>query len=232
MQYIILILLSKNPSGISISGNSIALSSQVGAGTYSGINLNSVIYSTIANNVVLGETVSPKQGYGIREIGSSDYNLFSSNRIANTHTGVLTAFVGANNAIQSTNGRQTGINVATPLNTFDISGGLSLRDQSITLVNGGNNNVTLPSNAGTLYVAGPTGAYNISGIAGGSSGRKITIVNYTTQTLTLNHNSGSSSAGNRILIGGSADIAITGFGAVELVYVAGASAWFVVGVKQ
>lgn len=74
-------------------------------------------------------------------------------------------------------------------------------------------------------------AYNISGIAGGVSGRRLTLVNYTAQTMTLNHNSGSSSAGNRILIGGSADLAISGFGAAELTYISGASAWVVTGVK-
>lgn len=223
--------LTVNPVGITVSGNTIALSSQAGAGTYDGIDLNGVTYSTIAGNVVLGESTSPKQGYGIQESGGSDFNLYANNRIANTHTGTLAQFVGLNNAVNSTSGKQTSINAATPNNTFDINGGLSIRDQSITVANGANNNVALPSNAGTLYTDGPTGAYNISGIAGGVSGRKITLVNYTTQTMTLNHNSGSSSAGNKILIGGAADLAITGFGAAELTYVAGASAWFVTGVK-
>ena len=220
-----------NPTGLTISGNTIALSSQVGAGTYDGIDLNGVTYSTIVGNVILGESASPKQGYGIQESGGSDFNLYANNRIANTQTGTLVQFVGANNAIQSASGRQTSVNAATPNNTFDINGGLSIRDQSITLVNGANNNVVLPSNAGTLYTTGPTGAYNISGIAGGVSGRKLTLVNYTLQTMTLNHNSGSSSVGNKIFIGGSADLAITGYGAAELTYVAGASGWFVTGVK-
>lgn len=223
--------LTINPSGLTVSANTVALSSQVGAGTYDGIDLNSVTYSTVVGNVILGESASPKQGYGIQESGTSDFNLYANNRIANTQTGTLAQFVGANNAIQSASGRQTGINAATPNNTLDINGGLSIRDQSITVANGANNNVALPSNAGTLYTAGPTGAYNISGIAGGVSGRKLTLVNYTAQTMTLNHNSGSSSAGNRILIGGSADLAISGFGAAELTYISGASAWVVTGVK-
>lgn len=223
--------LTINPTGITVSGNTIALSSQASAGTYDGLDLNGVTYSTIVGNVMLGESASPKQGYGIQESGSSDFNMYANNRIANTQTGTLAQFVGANNAIQSASGRQTSINAATPNNTFDINGGLSIRDQSITVVNGANNNVALPSNAGTLYTNGPTGAYNISGIAGGVSGRKITLMNYTTQTMTLNHNSGSSSAGNKILIGGSADLAISGFGAAELTYISGASAWVVTGVK-
>ena len=223
--------LTINPVGLTVSGNTIALSSQAGLGIYDGLDLNSVTYSNVVGNVILGESASPKQGYGIQESGSSDFNLYANNRIANTQTGTLAQFVGANNAIQSSSGRQTSINAATPNNTFDINGGLSIRDQSITLANGANNNVALPSNAGTLYTAGPTGAYNITGIAGGVSGRKLTLVNYTTQTMTINHNSGSSSAGNRIQIGGSADLAISGSGAVELTYLAGASSWFVTGVK-
>jgi hypothetical protein len=226
-----LIGITLNPTGHTISANTVALSSQVGAGTYDGILLNGVTYSTIVGNAILGETVSPKQGYGVRETGGCDYNLISNNRIANTQTGTLAVIVGANTAIQNTLGKLTGLNASAPNNTFDINGGLSIRDRSITLVNGANDNVALPANSGTLYTAGPTGAYNISGIAGGVSGRKLTLVNYTTQTMTLNHNSVSSSAGNRILIGGSADIAISGFGAAELTYVAAASAWFVTGVK-
>jgi hypothetical protein len=220
-----------NPTGNTISGNTVALSSQAGAGTYDGIICNGVTYSTIVGNAVLGETSSPKQGYGIRESGAADYNLIDNNRVANTHTGTLAATVGANTAIINTLGKLTGVNASVPNNTLDIGGGLSIRDKSITLVNGANNNVALPADSGTLYTAGPTGAYNISGIAGGVSGRKLTLVNYTTQTMTLNHNSGSSSAGNKILIGGSADLAISGYGAAELTYVAGASAWFVTGVK-
>ena len=223
--------LTINPTGLTVSGNTIALSSQAGAGTYDGLDLNSVTYSTIVGNVMLGESASPKQGYGIQESGTSDFNLYANNRIANTQTGTLAQFVGANNAIQSTSGTQTSVNAATPNNTLDINGGLSIRDQSITVVNGANNDVALPSNAGTLYTIGPTGAYNVSGIAGGVSGRKLTLMNYTAQTMTLNHNSGSSSAGNRILIGGSADLAISGFGAAELTYISGASAWVVTGVK-
>jgi hypothetical protein len=207
------------------------LSSQSGTGTYSGINFNAVTYSSVVGNVILGESASPKQKYGIEETGSSDYNLFSSNRIANMSTSISLSAVGNNNVFQSTIGKLTALNTATPLNTLDINGGLSLRDQSITLANGANNNVALPANAGTLYVSGPTGAYSIQGIAGGSQGRKLTIVNYTTQTMTVNYNDAGATAGNRILIGGLANLAITQYGSVDLIYINGASAWFVTGLK-
>ena len=218
-------------TGMIVSGNSISLSSQSGTGTYSGINFNGVTYSSVVGNVILGESSSPKQKYGIEETGSSDYNLFSSNRIANMSTSISLSAVGNNNVFQSTIGKLTALNTATPLNTLDINGGLSLRDQSITLANGANNNVTLPANAGTLYVSGPTGAYSIQGIAGGSQGKKLTIVNYTTQTMTVNYNDAGATAGNKILIGGLANLAITQYGSVDLIYINGASAWFVTGLK-
>lgn len=102
--------------------------------------------------------------------------------------------------------------------------------QGVTLANGDNNNISLAL-IGEVYTAGPTGAYAITGISGGYHGREVTIVNYVAQTMTIAHNSGSSSAGNKILVGGSADLAIAVYGAVTLRYLAGPNAWFVVGYK-
>lgn len=217
--------------GLVIDSNVIGLSSQIGIGSYAGMLLNSVTYSTISCNTILGEVTTPKQSLAINEIGSSDFNLYSANRLANTSSGVLVAFVGTNNAYNTFVGKLQGINTITPLNTLDISGGISIRDQSITLSNGANNNVTLPANAGTLYVSGPTGAFDISGFSGGTSGKKLTLVNYTNQIMTIDFNSASSTAGNRILIGGSANLAINPYGSVDLTYITGASAWIMTGYK-
>lgn len=106
-----------------------------------------------------------------------------------------------------------------------------LLGQSIALANGANNNLAVALQNGIAITTGPTGAYSITGIAGGYYGRQITIVNYVNQTLTIAHNSGSSAAGNKILIGGSADITVAVYGSVTLQFDAVANAWFVVGYK-
>lgn len=222
---------NSTPVGIKVGGNTVMYSNTTAAGYAPGIDLNGVTYSTVNGNVVLGESSSPKQTHGIAEEGPSDFNVFSDNRIAYTSSGTLLATVGANTHVRSITGKNTGIGATAPNNTLDVNGGLSLRDRSISLVNGANNNVVLPADAGVLYVSGPTGAYNISGIAGGATGRILKICNYTNVSMTINHNSASSSAGNKILIGGSADLVISAFGAVELTYIANATAWMVTGYK-
>lgn len=218
-------------TGNSITGNMISLSSQAGSGSYHAINLNGATYSCITGNTLLGEDASPKQGYGILEAGSSNYNRISDNSIYNTQSGSQVLIAGNNTSYNINSALLNGFNIVSPSNTVDINGGLSIRNQAIILSNGANNDVTLPAKSGCLYVAGPTAIYNISGIDGGTDGKKITIFNYTNYTMTLNHNSGSSTAGNRVLIGGSADLAISAFGSIELLYVGAASAWTVVGYK-
>ena len=216
--------------GMNVSGNIIINSSGAGVGSYDGIKLSGVTYSSISNNVVLGESVSPKQRYGISEVGSSNSNLISHNKIDNAYVEKLST-VGSDTMVFAVSGKSNAINNSTPTNTLDVNGGISVRSRAITLANGANNNVTLPDLAGTLYVTGPTAAYSISGIAGGTSGKRITLVNYTTQTLTINHNSVNSTAGNKLLIGGAADLVLGAYGAVELNYISAANAWFVTGYK-
>jgi len=216
---------------VSVSNKVISLSNQSSGGYGSGIDIDGVTYSVFNNNIVLGENPSPKQTHGIYEQGTSDYNIISSNQIVNTSSGVLVGVVGTHTCLRSAGANGSGFGTSSPNNTVDIAGGLSVRDQVLTLSNGDNNNIALPAGAGTLYTAGPSAGYAITGIAGGHSGRKITIVNYVGQTLTIKYNSGSSDAGKKILIGGSADLAIPVFGSVQLVFVAGANAWIVEGYK-
>jgi parallel beta-helix repeat protein len=205
---------------ISINGNVVSLSSQAGIGTYDGILLQNVNYSIVTDNIIIGESASPKQAYGVSETGTSNFNVIANNSIYNTHVGDI-ASVGQSTVMQTLDAS----------GTFSQISGLSWPERAITLANGDNNNVALPVKSLTLYVAGPTGAFAITGIAGGTKGRKIVVFNYTTQTMTISHNSGSSSAGNKILVGGATDMALGAFGCVELTYFSNASAWVVTGQK-
>lgn len=68
---------------------------------------------------------------------------------------------------------------------------------ALTLVNGANTNVVLPATS-RMRIAGPTGAFSISGFAGGVDGMRIWIYNPLSQTMTITNNA-TSTAANRIL---------------------------------
>lgn len=209
-----------------ITGNTVVRANTTSANFGAGILLDDATNITVSGNTVTDSAA--KITHGIIENGTSDNNVIGINKVLNATSANYT-IAGASTTAVTQTGRMSGVSVAIPLNTWHINGGLTLSEQALVLVNGANDNVTLPSNAGNLYTVGPTAVYNISGIAGGHAGRRLTLFNYTSYVMTLNHNSGSSSAGNKILIGGSADKTIAAFGAVELVYSGGASAWTIVG---
>ena len=71
----------------------------------------------------------------------------------------------------------------------------------------------------TIYYVDATGAQNISGFAGGVAGKIIAVVNRdATDTITLLHASGSSSAGNRMVFAGDASLALSTREAILLFY--------------
>lgn len=72
-------------------------------------------------------------------------------------------------------------------------------------------------------------ARDITGFAGGAQGRLIALSNQGSFTITLKHNSGSSTAGNRILCPGAVDFALTTFQTRWIYYDATAAAWVVIG---
>jgi len=192
-----------------------------------GLHLASSTYCTVAQgSVVYDET--PLQKYAVLEDGTSNNNdLFGI-----TTVGALTSLwsiTGAATRYGRRDGRNTGVNQANPQNTWHINGGLTFDEQAITLVNGANQNVALPSNAGVVVSNAPTANYSIGGIAGGHAGRHLTIINYTGFSMTLNHQDASSTAANRITLRSSANLVIPTLGSATLVYstIGGGGAWFV-----
>lgn len=97
-------------------------------------------------------------------------------------------------------------------------------DGVVTLVNGANNDVVLGSPYLTV-IQGPTGAFNITGIAGGVDGQTVVLINNVAQNMTITNDSGSSAAPNRIYTYGT--IATTGVGTVTLVYSGPLAHWIV-----
>lgn len=97
-----------------------------------------------------------------------------------------------------------------------------------TLANG--NNAAVPISTNTFVeVSGPSGAFTINGIANGTDGRFLIILNQTGQDMTIAHQSGTDpTAGNRIITMTGADRSTTANGAVQLIYSAAASRWILI----
>ncbi len=85
-------------------------------------------------------------------------------------------------------------------------------------------NPTGLSTAHTIRLASD-GAYNITGITAQAAGTLLRIINLSAFTITLKHQSGSSSAGNKINGKGAADIVVVTLDAVNLMYDSGSTAW-------
>lgn len=66
---------------------------------------------------------------------------------------------------------------------------------------------------------------SITGIIAGASGQRATIYNVGANAITLSHNSGLSSAGNKFLCPGSADLSLRANGAVDMWYDPTSAAW-------
>lgn len=105
--------------------------------------------------------------------------------------------------------------------------GRAERRKTLTLVNGANNNVAVTVGATFHLITGPTLIFNISGIVAGPDGQRLTIYNPTALAMTINNESGSSTAANRITSNTGADLVTTAAGSIELIYDTSTSRWLV-----
>lgn len=114
---------------------------------------------------------------------------------------------------------------AVGVNTVD--GQVSyLRKNITTLVNGAPNLISTSTNL-FLKLSGPTGAFTINAMDGGSDGRMLILYNITGQTMTIANNSGSLGvAANRILTGTGADV--VGVYAATFIYDSAQSLWVMI----
>lgn len=97
--------------------------------------------------------------------------------------------------------------------------GLNEPVQTITLANGANNNVAI-NGASYVFIQGPTGAFSLNGIAGGTNGQRVLLWNNTSFAMTLAYLNAGSSSVNRIYNFTLADLVIpAGNGScAELIY--------------
>ncbi|HLP50404.1 MAG TPA: hypothetical protein VK154_05935 [Chitinophagales bacterium] len=138
--------------------------------------------------------------------------------------------------------QNVGIGTNDPKSKLDINGGLSLREGPvITLVNGGasggaNDNIILPDisagvKAGFYRIAGPTAAFSIYGIVPltGADGQMVTLVNTTSNVMTIKNNGSSVAANSLKTLTNSDMVSVAGNSSVTLQYNKTESKWYVTG---
>ena len=125
---------------------------------------------------------------------------------------------------------QVGIGTTDPKTTLDVNGALSIRQRAtqLTLGNGNNNNINLGATPYSFYrIAGPTAAFNITGIipVGGSDGQIVILQNTTTQDMTIVNNN-TSTVANRIYVPGEKNLLIRGrYSTITLQYSLSLQRW-------
>ena len=119
-----------------------------------------------------------------------------------------------------------GVKTVSPQTVLDVNGSVAMREgTALAIINGTNNNVVIDTMS-FYRITAPTAVFNITGFTSGSDGRLLTIINVTNFTLTLRHQSVTSTAANRINTGG-ADLLIPSNGVVSLIYNATLTNWVV-----
>jgi hypothetical protein len=213
-----------NASGL-ITGNGLA----AGSGSITGTGGLTVTGTVNLNNTTAGAT-NIGTGTGNTAIGNATGTLsLASNGGLNVTTGGAVTGVSTLNA----SGLLTSVGINAGSGLIQGTGGLTIggsvaytkgTDYSTT---GSQNNVNF--GAGALIRLTGASAQTITGIAGGTDGRIITLVNAGANAATLSNNSASSIAANRITTGTGADLTIPADASVKLVYDSGASLWRVIG---
>jgi hypothetical protein len=124
------------------------------------------------------------------------------------------------------NAQNIGVKTVSPQTVLDVNGSVAMREgTALVVINGTNNNVVIDTMS-FYRITAPTAVFSITGFTNGSDGRLLTIINASSYTMTLKHQSVSSTAANRINTGGS-DMAVPTNGVVSFVYNATLTNWVV-----
>jgi Collagen triple helix repeat (20 copies)/Chaperone of endosialidase len=111
--------------------------------------------------------------------------------------------------------------------TINAAGSVAFKRGADFTTTGTTNNADF-GNASLIRLTGAS-AQTITGIAGGSDGELLTIVNAAAQAATITNNDAGSLAANRIRTGTGANVTLASDASISLVYDSGASVWRVVG---
>lgn len=195
-----------------------ANNTDLSASTGNGIAIFGLTNGIIADCVIYDAT--PNANWGI-------YIDNTSTRVVNTGC-IINNIQGVGGIVGNLSSQSAGLQYETAIGSIRSEGGLALREKVLTLSNGQNDNIVLPSNSGQVIIQGPTAVYSISSIAGGIgyAGRRITIINDTAQVLTLLSSNGAASpTGNRLRLSNNSNITLQQWGCVELMYSTEVGGW-------
>lgn len=113
----------------------------------------------------------------------------------------------------------------SPNTSLDVNGDVSFRFSNITLTNGINTAIAAGGSS-ALRITGPTGAFEIHGIAGGENGKVIELYNASGHTMRMfNQSATESTAANRIITGTGHSFEIRNMCGATLVYNPTDSRW-------
>jgi hypothetical protein len=222
--------------GVKIDGNILNHNGTSGGAVDAGILINSSgswapveDYLTVTNNVVRDSSSggSKVQDYGVMfNVNiSQDRVTYQNNTIIGN---VLAAEYVANGWAGGFTNSQIGPNLTDNAASISLgvsSGGTVYKPKTLTLANGANNNVATGA-ASLLTIAGPTGAFSVTGLDFGQDLRELRIYNRSGQTMTVAHQSASSSAGNKISTPSGSDQAVTWF--AYLIFDGTANSWLLI----
>ncbi|MFN8288305.1 MAG: hypothetical protein U0V74_16230 [Chitinophagales bacterium] len=147
-------------------------------------------------------------------------------------------------SLSATAQKSVGINTNDPKSTFDVNGNLALREgPSLVLSNGGasggvNDNIVLPDITGlsgvkaSFYrITGPTAAFSIYGVVpnSGADGQLVTLMNTTTNVMTVKNNASSIAANSIKTLSGTDMVTVAGMSSITLQYNKTDARWYVTG---
>jgi hypothetical protein len=135
----------------------------------------------------------------------------------------------SSNIITAAGNNKVGVFTQLPRSRFDINGDLAYRSATLTLSNGQNNNINIETSRYSYYrISGPSAAFSLTGFHVGTDGRVLTVYNTTAQIMTVENQSGFSSATNRIITGTGSNMIVNGGGSVTMQYNGTDSRWIVI----
>jgi hypothetical protein len=201
--------------------------SVIADGTRRGAIFRKVVYSTLNQFIYGGTGVFLDQDTSCT--GNTLISCFQQSGSTTPTTMAPTTY------IQHTLGSNQPVNVfgitvqPTQLGGLTVLNNLNLTSKgNLTLANGRNDNIVIGDTTFIQAIAGPTGAFQLSGIVPtATNGQIVTIIYNGGQVWTINHEDVNSTAANRITCPAATNVtpSVTG-GSITLIYNPGASRWY------
>lgn len=160
-------------------------------------------------------------------------NVVSTGAILDTNRGMTVSVAGGGvNYAATFSGGNVGIGTSAPNTSLDVNGTWAVRELNFTgsLSSGAtfNNNVDFGSTNAASYVrigTSMSASWSLTGLVGGTDGKRIDIYNATGHVLTIKNENAGSSAANRIRTSNGGDIVVNNGAMVGLIYSANESRW-------